>query len=220
MPHDYHVKQKSFYADGRKVSRATVRREINALTDYVSKESARLARGVQAGDSSLVEFELQMRDLLKSAHIIAASVGRGGRALMTQADWGRVGAKIRWQNGYLQKFARKLERGVLSDASTLSRAKSYASSIFVSFSNTFQEAQTEFVEGGKNPAQCRLVQNSEEGCAECDADAAEGWMSVDDMGEIGSRICGDFCRCDIEFADDENFDELNIQVKVTVDEES
>lgn len=216
MPHDYSARNKSFYADGRKVSRQSVRREINALTDHVSKEAARFSRAYGQGNISVAEFELSMRQLLKSAHIVAASVGKGGRARMLQRDWGRVGAKIKWQYKYLQNFARKIERGGISESALAARAKSYASSIFVSFSNTFQDAQTEFVEGGKNPAMCRLIQNSEEGCAECTADAAEGWMSVDDMGEIGSRICGDFCKCDIEFQDDE-FADLKVSVKVNVE---
>jgi hypothetical protein len=216
MPHDYYSrKQKAFYAGGRKVSRQQVRREINKLTDHVAKESARLAKSLKAGNVSLPEFELAMRELLKSAHIVSASVGKGGRALMTQADWGRVGAKIRWQYGYLNTFARKIERGLVSDAATVSRARSYASSIFVSFSRTFQKAQSTFVDGGKNPERCRLVTNSEEGCVECAADEAEGWMSIDDMGEIGSRICGDFCKCDIIFEDDveQDFDiKLSVEV--------
>lgn len=214
MPHDYDTKTKRFVG----VSRLAVRAEINKLTDHVAKEAAKIATRLQKKTISLIEFEIQMRDLLRSAHIIAASVGKGGRERMTQADWRRVGAKIKWQNGYLQKFARKIGRGSVSEIATASRAKSYASSIFVSFSNTFQKAQMEFVKGGSNPMQCRLITNSEEGCEECAADEAQGWISVDDMGEIGSRICGDFCKCDIEFEDELNASDLTFDVKVTVSE--
>lgn len=197
MPHDYNAKTKRFEG----VSHLTVRGEIDKLTEYVAKEAARLAQAHKAG-GSLIEFETGMRELLKSAHIIAASVGKGGRARMTQTDWGRVGAKIKWQNGYLSKFARKIERGAVSELATISRAKSYASSIYISFAKTFHESQTEFVAEGKNPALVRLVTNSEEGCVECASDEAEGWMSVDDMKELGTRICGDFCKCDLEFSDE------------------
>jgi hypothetical protein len=215
MPHDYHVKNKAFYSGGRKVTRQQVRREINKLLDHVGNESARLAKQLRAGSINAAEFELQMRELLKSAHIIASSVGKGGRSRMLLSDWGRVGSKIRWQYGYLSRFARKLKSGAVSEAATASRARSYASSIYVSFSRTFQKSQREFIEGGKNPERCRLVTNSEEGCVECAADEAEGWVSVDDMGEIGSRICGDFCRCDIIFEDDveQDFDiKLSVEV--------
>lgn len=195
MPHDYDPKRKQFVG----VSRLAVREQINKLTDHVAKEAANLARRYQSNTISLREFEIGMRELLKSAHLVAASVGRGGRARMSQRDWGRVGAKIKWQNGYLAKFARKIGRGSISEIATASRAKSYASAIYMSFARTFHESQTEFVEEGKNPARVRLITNSEEGCEECAADEAQGWMSVDDMAELGTRLCGDFCKCDLEF---------------------
>lgn len=197
MPHDYSLRTKRFVG----VSRLAVREQINKLTDHVAKEAARLAKNYKAG-GSLLEFETEMRTLLKSAHIIAASVGKGGRARMLQRDWGRVGAKIKWQYGYLSKFARKIERGAVSDLATVSRARSYASSIYISFARTFQESQTEFVAEGKNPAKARLITNAAESCVECASDESEGWMSVDDFKELGTRICGDFCRCDIEFSED------------------
>jgi hypothetical protein len=217
MPIDYDVKAKQFVSEGRKVSRLEVRNEINGLLQFVEQQAASLGKRFNGGEVSRANFENSMRELLRSAHIIAASVGKGGRSQMTQADWGRIGAKIKWQYGYLDKFAKKLDWGILSESAAAARAKSYASSIFVSFSNNFQEAQTEFVAGGKNPLQARLIQNSEEGCAECTADAAEGWMSVDDMGEIGSRLCGDFCKCDIEFSDDLNAEDLKFNVKISIE---
>lgn len=216
MPHDYSPKQKAFFSRGRKVSHSAVRAEIDGLTDHVAKESARIAKRFVAGQITSVEFELQMRELLKPAHIVAASVGKGGRARMTQSDWGRVGSKIKWQYSYLQKFIRKAPR--LSDASIASRARSYSSAIYTSFARTFKEAQTEFVAEGKNPIKARLVTNSAEGCAECAADESLGWMDVEDLGEIGTRECGDFCKCDIEFEDDLNLDDDNIKIKVTVGE--
>jgi hypothetical protein len=202
---DYDLKARRFRdgTTGKLVSRSGVRGLIDKLLDTVRSDAARIAGRYESGSINLAQFEIEMRELLKSAHIVAASVGRGGRARMTQADWGRIGAKIKWQYQYLAKFTRKLEQGRISKIATASRARSYASSVFVSFSNMFQKAQTEFVQDGKNPARVRLVTNSQEGCTECAADEAEGWMSVDDMKEIGTRICGDFCRCDLIFEDEE-----------------
>lgn len=219
-PHDYVENAKRFRTpSGKWVSRATVRGEIDKLTAHVEKEAARAAKAYQAGKITLVEFEIRMRELLKSAHIVAASVGKGGRLRLTQADWGRVGSKIKWQYGYLQKFAQRIGRGTISEIATASRARLYASAIYVSFANTFLTSQTEFVKDGSNPERCRLVTNSDEGCAECAADEALGWISVDDMIEIGGRLCGDFCKCDIEFEDGLDPKDLEVKVKITIDEE-
>ena len=64
---------------------------------------------------------------------------------------------------------------------------------------------------------CRLITNSQEGCQECADDEAAGWVDVNDMKEIGTRECGDFCKCDIEFEDEFNLTDEDITVTVEVD---
>lgn len=140
-----------------------------------------------------------MATLLRASHVVAASVGSGGYNRVTEERWRKVEKKVTWQGGYLFKFGAAI--AVASVVGTVAaRAAKYASAVFVTFSNAFQEAQT----AGKDEKEmlCRLVQNSKEGCPECNADAAAGWMPVSEMGEIGSRECGDFCLCEIEFEDE------------------
>jgi hypothetical protein len=210
-PYDFDEKRKRFRdKDGRLVSRREVRPLIDKLTNTVAKDAAKIANRYQSGQINLAQFEIEMRELLKSGHIIASSVGRGGRERMTLSDWAKVGNKIKWQNQYLSRFARKIGQGKIAKIATASRARSYASSIYISYANAFQTAQTEFVAGGGdiNPERemlCYLEQNSEEGCVECTADAAAGPMPVSEMGELGSRICGDFCKCEIIFEDEPEY---------------
>lgn len=206
-PHDYDIARRAFVRDGVYLSRRELKPKIDRLTAFVQREAAKIAERYKAGQISVVDFEIAMRELLKSAHIVAATVGRGGRGLMAAADWGRVGRKIQWQYGYLGKFTRKLAEGRLDKAFSVGRARSYASSIYISYAQSLMATEKEFIADGgdTNPARemlCRLVQNSEEGCAECTADADAGWMPVSEMGELGTRICGDFCKCLIEFEDE------------------
>src|SRR3954467_2552266 len=135
MAHDYDAQLRAFVNrdTGRTVSRAKVRSLIDDLTTTVQKDAKTIATKFESGGINLAEFELQMRELLKSGHIIAASIGRGGRLRMTQADWGRVGAKLKWQYGYLSKFARKIERGSISKILTANRAQAYASALHITF---------------------------------------------------------------------------------------
>lgn len=211
MPHDYVRSSRKYRSpDGKYVGRAELRKLIGKLTDHVSTEAARIGKSYAAGRITITEFEIAMRELLKSAHIVSASVGKGGRDQMTLKDWGRVGRKVKWQYEYLAKFSRKLASGRLSKAFTESRARSYASSIYVSYAESrFVAAKEAIADGDRGKGddadsrpRCRLIQNSEEGCIECSADADEGWMDVDDMTEIGGRICQDFCKCLIEFEDE------------------
>lgn len=194
-------------ANGQAVSYRELRRRFGKLSDYVAREAKRLGERFANKDIDIEEFERAMRLLLKSGHIISATIGRGGRKRMTQRDWGKVGAKIQWQYGYLSKFAQKVANGTLSAISSAYRSRQYASALYISFSSAYLEAQTEGnAEVTKAEREdellCRLIQNSEEGCEECTADAAEDWMPISDMTPIGDRICGDFCKCFIEFEDD------------------
>jgi hypothetical protein len=209
IPHDY-VRKQRLYRDnnGNLITRRELKALIDNLTATVQKDAAKIASAFDAGELSASAFADAMSELLTSAHIVAASVGKGGRELMTAADWGKVGAKIKWQNGYLEKFAKKLATGTLSKANTLNRARSYVNSVYISYAKTFLESQAEVLQPETDKVitdenmLCRLVQNSEEGCEECSADADEGWMPVSEMGELGSRICGDYCKCEIEFEDE------------------
>jgi hypothetical protein len=209
MPDDWDAKLKYYTTEqGRVRSRAELRSEIDKLTEYVKRQSKLLAQQAQEGAISAKEFELSMRELLKSGHIIASSVGRGGRARMTSTDWARVGRKIEWQNGYLKKFSRLIARDLLSGPASSNRVQMYASALHVSY---YQSAYVEHSdirdvprdkEGKEKMA--RLVTNSEEGCQDCANDEAEGWVPIDTFGELGTRSCGDFCKCDIEFSWDDD----------------
>lgn len=189
------------------MSRKEIRAIIDKLTDYVTKRTKTLGAKVDAGEITTAAFNVEMRELLKSAHIIAASVGKGGRQQMTFSDWGKVGRKLNWQYKYLDRFTKKLERKVLSKANTVNRARTYVNAVYISYAQMFQESQMVSLEPSGDQTKdenilVRLITNSDEGCPECAADEAEGWMKPEDMQELGTRICGDFCRCTLEFGDE------------------
>jgi hypothetical protein len=202
---DYDLKARRFRdgTTGKLVPRSGVRGLIDKLLDTVRSDAAKIAGRYESGSINLAQFEIEMRELLKSAHIVAASVGRGGRVRMTQADWGRIGAKIKWQYQYLAKFTRKLEQGRISKIATASRARSYASSVFVSFSNMFQKAQTEFVERRQKPRPRAARHQLAGGMHGMRGGRGRGLDERRRYERNWNRICGDFCRCDLIFEDEE-----------------
>lgn len=200
MPTQYDKAKRQYVRDGKYVTRVELRAHFEGLSDFVQRQAGKLGKQFDSGKLSAAEFNAAMRELLKSSHIVAASIGRGGKAQMTAKDWARVGRKINWQYGYLDKFTRKLEAGTLK-ANTANRAKSYVSSVYISYADSIAESVKENPPDGEKVL-VRLIQNSKEGCEECNADAAAGWTDPNDMGEIGSRICGDWCLCEFEFSDE------------------
>ncbi len=204
MPYDFD-KQKRAYFDGTEyVSRVALRELIDKLLDHTKREATRIAQRFDAGDITAAEFELLMRELLRDAHVVSGTVGRGGRERMSFSDWGKIGNKIRSQYEYLAKFRAKLERGALSKAATVSRARSYIGAVYTSFADGVATAYEEAKASGFVPKgdMVRLVQNSKEGCEECNNDAAEGWIPEADMSPLFTRICGDYCLCELEWKSD------------------
>lgn len=199
LPYDYNRQKRRFVdASGRTIPLREVRAQIDKLTAFVQQEARALAAQFEAGRITLAEFELGMRELLKSGHIIAASVGRGGRKRLTQADWGRVGAKVKWQYEFLAKFTRKIGQGKISKILTANRAQKYASALRITFYQTFGIER----EGDPDTPRVRRILNAQESCEECVAYADMGFIPVDEMPELGELECGDFCKCDLEFEND------------------
>ena len=69
---------------------------------------APLAASLSEGTTTLPAWQAAMRSNIKSLYIDQYMIGRGGRGMMTQQDWGRVGAMLKDQYGYLDNYARDL----------------------------------------------------------------------------------------------------------------
>jgi hypothetical protein len=197
MPHDYVVGTHLYVtARGREVPHAEVRRTIERLLAVVGSRARRLGERFNRGEITVDEFHAGMRELLRSGHIVAYSIGRGGRKRMSQADWTRVGAKLKSEYGYLRKLAAKLASGKVAKAITAHRAQKYAAGIWTSYHNAFAG------EHNKSGILVRRILNAKESCEGCLRIARKGWITPREMPDLGTQECGNFCKCYFEFSDD------------------
>lgn len=193
---------------GRVRSRSELRRMISRLIGGVQTKTREIASEFHSGKINEAEFMIQMRDLLKAGHTIAASIGKGGLQQMRPSDWGVVGNKIRWQYKYLERFARVIAADAITGLASSNRAALYAEALHTTFYNfVLRNAEERGIDrdvpigtDGKE-LMVRLIQHSQEGCEDCINDADAGWMPIDEMQLLGSRACGDFCKCEFEFSD-------------------
>ncbi len=147
------------------------------------------------GGITVAAWHASVKDKLKTAHSLVASIGRGGRAQMSQSDWGRVGSGLKEQYSYLQKLALDIEAGKVDAAFQIERrTANYAGSLRPAYYGLATIAEM-----GGNATMARRVINSKEGCAECAYYAALGFIPIEEMPEIGELICGVFCLCEIEY---------------------
>jgi hypothetical protein len=106
----------------------TPTRIIEARNTFVAKtvtSSDALAVRLTTGEITVQQWVTQMRDLLRSTYSAEYMLGRGGLDAMTQADYGRLGAMLKEQYGYLDRFASDIAAGKLSPAQIQMRARMY-----------------------------------------------------------------------------------------------
>lgn len=180
--------------DGRAIAPAKVQAEIQRLVDSQERQMRRLTEQLRRGRISLPEWQLGMRDLIKSGNTVAGSIGRGGHRQMSAADWGTVGQRIRTQYAYLNRFALEIENGRVPDASSVYRAGLYARSVRIAFYVMERRALKDagFTES-------RRILLAKESCVDCLEWRSRGWVPVDQQPMVGTLICKQNCRCQFEY---------------------
>lgn len=161
---------------------------IDSLTQTFRREARKLAKRYEAGRITLEQWQAAMAELITSAHILAAVHVRDN------ANWQKVEAKINWQLGYLARFARKIASGLTGIGS---RAATYADAAYITY-------QRERLDDKREEGILVMRElNAMESCEDCIALADMGWVTPEEMPEIGEgTICGDYCKCTLRFSDE------------------
>jgi len=170
---------------GRFLKREAVTEARNRLIDDTQRRLRDLSQRYVDGKLTLVEWQLEFRDALRAAHTLAAGVARGGKANMTPADWGKVGARLKSEYAALQRFALQLEAG---RAMHLGRVDLYARAV----RHTFLEAERL---GLPQFQLARWVRTRRESCEGCRSQAARGTALAAAFPPIGSQQCRSNCGC-------------------------
>jgi len=80
------------------------------------------------GSISIDEFRDITKNIIKDTYIDMYAMGAGGRNSMSPADWGRVGAIVKEQYGYLRNMFDQLANGEISPRQLKARLKMYLNS--------------------------------------------------------------------------------------------
>jgi len=181
-------------ARGAVIAPHRVSEEIERTVARAENRLRLLGRRLTQGKLTLPEWQIASREEIKLLHIATHAVGKGGWQNMTLADWGRVGADIRTQYAYHNRFARDIEAGRAALGQLEFRAGLYAKPARNGFHNN--RLREEVAIGAK---ECRRILNASESCSACTFWAAKGWIPVTEQPEIGSLVCKAFCKCTVEY---------------------
>jgi hypothetical protein len=187
---------KQTYRDGkgRAVADVKLRQAVAQVADGAALHLSDLTERFSAGELPLTEWEQAVAQELKLAHLSIGMVARGGRAAMTQADWGYIGQGLRAEYAYLTQFARQVEAGTAGSAARLkARVKLYAQSARLTFERIRERDAREV-----GLDQERNVLGASESCVECPALSARGYVPAGTLPPVGSRACLVNCKCVIQ----------------------
>jgi len=181
-------------ASGRFVSRETIRGALERALSRAKREIDLTSAALQSGTISVEQWREVMAVQVKSSHLYAAAIPRGGWAQMTQADFGRVGRLLRFQYERLNKFALELGQGRPLTGAFRVRARMYAGASMTAY---HEQERVEMRRIGLTLE--RNVRTRGDSCAGCVDQSARGWVRIGQLVPIGRRDCLTNCRCRIRY---------------------
>lgn len=193
----YNQNKRRFEENGVAVEPAVLALLIGRLMETAKREARSVSIKLERGVITVEQWGRDMAQLLRSAHITAASIGRGGIDRMTAADWLQVERMVMHQTDYLEKFRNTIVTGTTALAAGLiaRRAVKYVAAVHTSFASSVQTAQ---LENRSGEVFVRRILTARESCSECIGYAGE-WMPIGEMVPIGNLRCGSNCRCYMEY---------------------
>ncbi len=187
----YRDKSTGQYVAEKKVIDLVAGASKNGYDTFLADSMERNTQQYIDGNISIKQWQAKMRKDIKDLHIVAATAGKGGREMMTKADWGRTGGRLKQQYAYIDSFAWELASGDVSDAKAIQRARMYSGTSKTAYGDGRTAAAMEmgFTEE-------RRVLNPAEHCPDCIAYAALGWVKINTLPEPGQQSqCLTNCKC-------------------------
>lgn len=182
-------------ANGRFVSRATIRNLIDQALEREVRNARDLAIGLRNGDISLEAWRASMRDIIKSTHLYSAAAAKGGWAQLTAADYGRVGQIIRGEYQFLENFAAGIANGSIPlDGRVVARAQMYAEA----GRDTYHQVERAGMQSTGRTMERNILHPADH-CGQCLGETARGWVPIGVLIPIGRRTCLRRCRCSLDY---------------------
>lgn len=183
--------------NGRFVPESTVRQELDGYITSKADRMAALSTQLQGGSLDLAAWQEQMLREIKALHVNASELAHGGRAQMSQADFGRVGRVLRDQYEFLRSWSNDIASGAApNDGRLPARSRLYAEAARSTFESV--RARDQRAAGVRFE---RNVLHASESCSGCRAENARGWVEIGSLVPIGSRSpCRVNCRCTVTYS--------------------
>lgn len=192
----------AFYVEGDRVTPALIQKELGRVELKIAATIFSYNEKLFKKEWTIVEWREAMEKLVEDSHILFAALAMGGIA--TAVKDVDVKRRIERDKKAVKRFSRALRyKQVPTLQLAHNRGRSYLRSFYVTFQllnhaiNIFSgklEAKNILspAEHCRTPKTQENSDKPEEGCYEI---AVKGWLPIKQMPPIGTRVCGQFCKC-------------------------
>jgi hypothetical protein len=181
---------------GKFLSKAAVEALVDGRINKLGTMLKRFTNMLIDGNITLDIWQSSVREAIKAAHIQAAIIGNGGKSQMGNADYGRIGQKLRQEYSYLQAFASDLLGQRISRPMALARIGLYASSVRASY---WEGVSIRNEKEGLSLMR-RILDPQAQHCDDCRNYAARGLVPIGSLPLPGQRCaCRARCKCRVEY---------------------
>lgn len=189
-------------ATGRFVPGTAIRDALDTALAAEGRRMTALAEQLQTRAISLTRWQLEMSQAVKNTHLFSAMAAKGGRAQMSQADYGRVGAEVRKQYAYLERLSRQLKGangfpGLPRDGRFKQRVGLYTEAGRTTYHAVERE---EMRRRGKTEERNQLHPADHcTGPRSCVEQTDRQWVAIGTLLPVGRRLCRARCRCTMAY---------------------
>jgi hypothetical protein len=143
------------------------------------------------GKIGVAQWEDATKSALKNLHTWNYILGAGGEKMMTQADYGALGQKLKEEYKYLRGLSQELLEGNLTEAQLRARMAQYTAS--GGTTHELGRARAHKKAGYNWEKRLRTKVNS---CDSCFDYAGMGWQQIGTLPEAGQKCeCKSNCGC-------------------------
>lgn len=181
---------------GRFISEASMQKLLDGRIEALSEQLKDFTKRLIEGNITLDQWQGSVREALKMNHLQAGIIGHGGRESLTQADYGRIGQRLRSEYAYLQNFANDLLGARISAPMALARIGMYAQAV----RGSYWEGTTIRQEKQGYSLMRRILDPQAKHCDDCLRYAARGAVSIGSLPMPGQRCaCMSNCKCRVQY---------------------
>lgn len=113
---------------------------------------------------------------------------------MRPGDYGAIGAEIKKEYTYLNRFASEIATGYPLGGAFTARAQMYMEAGRKTYYDQLDQVQL-----AHGMTEERNVLHPADHCQECPGLTELGWVEIGELPQIGTRQCMRHCKCDKEY---------------------